>query len=148
MKIINFFEAENQSALAEKIGQGDWRAAKFLCELLTKGTFHQTLGDGTVYVMLDGENVVSFVTLTHQDCIDDKALYPWLGFFFTFPEYRGHRHGGALLDYAANEAKKQGFNAVYLATDHVGLYEKYGFTYLENRTDVYGDDSRVYMKKL
>ena len=32
---------------------------------------------------------------------------------------------------------------VYIATDHVGLYEKYGYTYLENRIDCRGSDQRV-----
>jgi len=36
---------------------------------------------------------------------------------------------------------------VYLATDHIGLYEKYGFEYFENRVSVYGEDSRVYVRE-
>ncbi len=106
------------------------------------------VGGGTVYMMVDGENIASFVTLTRQDCVADETMYPWLGFFYTFPEYRGHRYGGKLLEYAAGEAKKQGYSQVYLATDPVGLYEKYGFTYLENRIDIYGEDSRIYVKKV
>lgn len=148
MKILNFFESDDQQALTEKIEQGDWRAAKFLANLLRKGTFQQAVGGGTVYLLMDGENIVSFVTLTRQDCIADETLYPWLGFFYTFPEYRDHRYGGALLEHVSNEAKKQGHKQVYLATDHVGLYEKYGFTFLENRVDIYGENSRIYGKQL
>lgn len=148
MEIIDYFQCKNQSAWAEKIAQGDWGAAKFLARLLGEGSFHATLGKGTVYLLVDGDRVVSFVTLTHQDCIADEALYPWLGFFFTFPEYRGNRYGGKVLAYAAEEARRQGHEKVYLATDHIGLYEKYGFSYLENRMDVYGEDSRIYVKIL
>ncbi len=148
MKILNFFESDDRQGLIGKIEQGDWRAAKFLANLLREGTFQQAVGGGTVYLLMDGENMVSFVTLTRQDCVADEALYPWLGFFYTFPEYRGRRYGGALLEHASNEAKKQGYKQVYLATDHVGLYEKYGFTYLENRVDIYGENSRIYGKQL
>lgn len=148
MNIIDFFQAEQQESLTAKIAEGDWSAAKFLAKLLRQDSFHQTLGGGTVYLLMDGENIVSFVTLTRKDCIDDDTLYPWLGFFFTFPEYRGNRYGGKLLTYAAQKAAKQGYQRVYLATDHIGLYEKYGFTYLENRIDVYGEDSRIYVKNL
>jgi len=28
------------------------------------------------------------------------------------------------------------------------LYEKYGFIYMENRIDVWGEDSRIYYKDL
>lgn len=148
MEVVDLLQTPHQEALISKIGQGDWGAAKLLAKLLQENTFQKTLGGGTVYLLMDEENVVSFVTLTRQDCIADEILYPWLGFFYTFPAYRGHRYGGQLLEYAANEAKKQGFEQVYLATDHVGLYEKYGFNYLENRIDMYGEDSRIYAKNL
>lgn len=148
MRIQNFFESGNQQVLVEQIEQGDWPAAKFLARLLREGKFQQAVGGGTVYLLMDGEKIASFVTLSRQDCIADEALYPWLGFFYTFPEYRGHRYGGKLLDYAAGEAKQQGFWQVYLATDHVGLYEKYGFSYLENRIDIYAENSRIYVRKL
>lgn len=148
MNVINFYESDNQRALIEKIEKGDWRAAKFLAKLLRERSFQYATGGGTVYLLMDGENVVSFVTLTRQDCVADETLYPWLGFFYTFPAYRGHRYGGQLLAYAAEEVKKRGCGQVYLATDHVGLYEKYGFSYLENRVDIYGEDSRIYVKTL
>lgn len=148
MKIIDFYESDDQQVLIAKIEQGDWGAAKFLARLLREGTFQQAVGGGTVYLMMDGEEIVSFVTLTHQDCVADETLHPWLGFFYTFPTYRGHRYGGQLLAHAAGKAKEQGCNRVYLATDHVGLYEKYGFSYLENRIDIYNEDSRIYVKKL
>lgn len=146
MHIVNFFECKKQRGLIDQIEQGDWRAAKFLAGLLREGTFQQAVGGGTVYLLMHGEEIVSFVTLTRQDCVADETMFPWLGFFYTFPQYRGHRYGGQLLDYAAKEAGKQGCKQVYLATDHVGLYEKYGFSYLENRMDIYGEDSRIYVK--
>ena len=62
--------------------------------------------------------------------------------------YRGHRYSGVVIDYACNKAKEQGFDTVYLATDHIGLYEKYGFSYIESRMDVYNEMSRIYCRKL
>lgn len=148
MEIVDFFESEKKQLLIDRIEQGDWRAAKFLAKLLRDGSFQQAVGGGTVYLMMDGDNMVSFVTLTRRDCVADEKLYPWLGFFYTFPAYRGRRCGGQLLNYAAEAARKQGHRQVYLATDHVGLYEKYGFSYLENREDIYGENSRIYVKYL
>lgn len=148
MEIIDFFRSSDQNALITRIEEASWAAAKLLAKLLREGTFHATLGDSTVYLLMDGEEIVSFVTLTRKDCIADESLYPWLGFFFTFPQYRGHRHGGKVLSHASREAKRNGFRQVWLATDHVGLYEKYGFTYVENRMDVYGENSRIYTQYL
>lgn len=148
MQIIDFFQAAQRETLIAKIEAGDWGAAKFLAKLLREDAFQGAVGGGTVYLLMDGENIVSFVTLTRRDCIADESLYPWLGFFYTFPAYRGKRYGGLLLSYAAEQAKGAGYEKVYLATDHIGLYEKYGFTYQENRISIYGEDSRIYVKKL
>lgn len=98
--------------------------------------------------MVEEENVVAFCTLTRKDCIDDDSLFPWIGFVFTSQEYRGQRYSSVVIDYACNKAKEQGFDTVYLATDHIGLYEKYGFNYIESRIDVYNEMSSVYCRKV
>ena len=147
MEIIEYFESENKLKWTEEIRKMDWGAAKFLAELLTENRFANVLGEGgKLYLMIDGDKLVSFITLTHQDCIADEKLFPWLGFLFTSPEYRGHRYGEAIINYAVSEAKTQGYDRLYLATDHIGLYEKYGFSYMETRADVWGGDCRIYVK--
>lgn len=148
MEIVNFFHCGDQPALIEKIRQGDWPPAQLLAELLESGRFHLALGDGTVYLLMDGEQIVSFLTFSMQDCVADQSLYPWAGFVYTFPEYRGNRYVGKLLAYAENAAQSHGCEKVYIATDHIGLYEKYGYTYWESRIDIYNEECRIYVKKL
>lgn len=149
MKIIDYFESDNQPALKAKIGECDWSAARFLVELLDKGTFDEMLGGwGHIFLLMDGENLVSFLTLTGQDAVRDESLTPWVGFVFTSPEYRGHRHAGRLLAHAEKVAAEKGYRKLYIGSDHVGLYEKYGYTYQENRVDIWGDDMRVLYKDL
>lgn len=149
MTIKSYFESENKEALQEKIAAADWGAAKFLVELLRKGTFFDMLGgEGDIWLLMDGENLVSFATLTHQDAIRDEGMYPWIGFVYTFEAYRGHRYSGKLMAHMESLAAARGHKQVYVATDHVGLYEKYGYAYLENRIDYWGDDSRVLVKHL
>lgn len=149
MEITYYFESKNQTELIAKIKACDWSAARFLVELLEKGTFDETLGGwGKLYLLMDGENLVSFLTFTGQDAVRDKSLTPWIGFVFTVPEYRGHRYAGLLLSHAEAEAARMGYPKMYIATDHVGLYEKYGYIYQENRVDIWGDDMRVLYKDL
>lgn len=149
MKFVSYFESENQSALAEKIAGSDWSAARFLVDLLKEDRFFTMLGGwGDIYLLLDGENLVSFATLTGQDSVRDESMTPWIGFVFTAPEYRGHRYAGQLLQHIEGEGVKKGHRRVYLSTDHVGLYEKYGYSFLENRVDFWGDDTRVLIKDL
>ncbi len=149
MRIFDFFDESEQLPWIEKIKVCDWGAARFLSELLEQRRFFKTLGEGGKLLMIaDGDRLVSFVTLSHRDCIDDDSLYPWIGFVFTTPEYRGHRYSGMLIEEACMHAKAQGHEQVYIATDHVGLYEKYGFSYIETRIDIYNEESRIYCRKL
>ncbi len=147
MEIFDYFSNE-QRIWIDKIRECEWGAAKLLADLLDKNTFHELLGNGSLIMMTDEEKIVSFCTLTQKDCVDDDTLFPWIGFVFTAPEYRGNRYSGMLVEYACNMAEEQGFENVYIATDHIGLYEKYGFTYIESRTDIYNEESRIYYKEL
>ena len=149
MEIFNLFESDNREKWIAQIEKCDWSAAAFLAKLLRENRFEETLGaDGSLFVMTDGEKLAAFCTLTSRDSIKDESLYPWIGFVFTVPEYRGRRYSGKIISHACAKAKEQGFDRVYLSTDFVGLYEKYGFAYMENRTDVWGEDSRIYYKAI
>lgn len=106
------------------------------------------MGDGVLLLLTDGDRLVSFLTFSFQDCIDDKSVYPWIGFVFTAPEYRGHRYAGRLIGRCEELARVHNVKNIYVCTDHTGLYEKYGFEYKENRVDIYGDDSRIYVKSI
>ena len=147
MQIISYYLADNKETWLAQIAAQEWRAAKFLAELLAKGEFNKAVGKGTVLLLTEGDRLVSFLSLAERDCID--APYgPWIGFVHTAPEYRGHRYVGRLIDHACGLARDHGTARVYICTDHVGLYEKYGFTYLENRVSIYGEDSRVYVREV
>lgn len=149
MEIIRYFASEEKAQLHQKIASCDWSAAKFLAELLETDRFDEMLGGwGDIYLLTEGDDLVSFLTLTGLDAVRDESLTPWIGFVFTVPQYRGHRHAGKLLHFAEAQAAQMGHKTVYIATDHIGLYEKYGYTYKENRLDIWGDDMRVLYKDL
>jgi N-acetylglutamate synthase-like GNAT family acetyltransferase len=52
---------------------------------------------------------------------------------------------GLLFEKIENLAKEQNINSVYVSTDQIGLYEKYGFEYIKDMETIYGDISRVYV---
>ncbi len=152
MDIINYFESEDKLHWLSEIKRSDWGAAKFLAELLEKGSFMETLcepeNDGRLYLMTEGGRLASFLTLTRQDYIRDMTKIPWIGFVYTFPEYRGQGCCRRLMDYAAEEAAKLGYKELFVATDHIGLYERMGYEYIGSTPDVWGEDSRVYCKAI
>jgi|GEM_PF-290552 len=147
--IIEFFSTTDKQHWIDEIRKSDWRAAAFLVELITENKIEEMLGaDTKLYILADGEKAAAFVTLSEKDCLDDPMLTPWIGFVYTYPEYRGNRYSGLLIEHAVKEAKKCGKDKIYICTGEVGLYEKYGFEYIENRVDVWGEDSRLYVKNI
>ena len=149
MEVINFFDSDRQSHWLNEIKKGDWGAAGFLYELLSKGTFHDTVGDTSkVLLLTDGDSLVSFCTYAEKDDIPSTDLTPWMGFVYTFPEYRGHHYVALLMEEVERLARQDGVSEVYISTDHIGLYEKYGCEFKAEMKDMEGELSRVYVKKI
>ena len=148
LKIIEFFESDQQEHWLAQIKKSDWKAGAFLYRLLCENTFHSTLGESSkVLLLVKGDELVSFCTYAERDDIPSTTLSPWVGFVYTFPKHRGHRYFGLLVEKIQGLAKKEGVSKVYLSTDHVGLYEKYGFEYFTQMEDREGNLSRIYVKK-
>lgn len=148
MEIIDYFKSDNPDHWLAEIKKSDWGAAPALARFIEEKSFYENLGKGTLLLLADGDRLVSFMTFTERDCIDDDALTPWIGFVHTFPEYRGRRCAGTLIRRCEEIAAEKGISRIYLCTDHIGLYEKYGFSYMENRIDLHGEDSRIYFKTI
>ena len=52
------------------------------------------------------------------------------------------------MDEVERLAKKDGVSKVYISTNHVGLYEKYGCEFMTEMKDMDGELSRIYVKKI
>lgn len=71
-----------------------------------------------------------------------------MGFVYTFPEYRGHRYVGLLFKEIEQLAKEENISEVFISTNHIGLYEKYGCEYKTQMMDMDNELTRVYVKKI
>lgn len=149
MNIIEYYSTDNKEYWLSKIKESDWGAGQFLYELLKNQKLKEYVGENTkVLMLIDGENLISFCTFAEKDDIQPTELTPWIGWVYTFPQYRGHRYVGKLLSYAEALAKTDGINSIYISTNHDGLYEKYGYEFFEMMKDIHGEDSRVYIRYL
>lgn len=118
-------------------------------KLLKEEKLKQLVGESTKVLMLvDGENLVSFCTFAEKDDIQPTDLTPWIGWLYTFPAYRGKRYAGKILSHAEALAEEAGIKNIYISTNHIGLYEKYGYEFFQVMKDIEGEDSRVYVKHL
>ncbi len=155
MRIIEYFKqtSELQKCLREQIVQGDWRVAKYLYEVLEQGKLKEQYGESTRLLMLveDG-NLLAFCTLAEWDEIVEEEtepdMKPWIGFVYTYPEHRGHRYSQKLIEYACELARKDGYEKVYLSSNEIGLYEKYGFVFLKMLHTLWGEETQVFEKEL
>ena len=149
MNVINFFESDRKEHWLQEIAKSDWGAGAFLHELLSKGTFFDTVGEGSrVLLLTDGDELISYCTYAQKDDIQPTELTPWMGFVYTFPKHRGHRYVGLLFEEIERLAKQEHITKVYISTNHIGLYEKYGGEYLTQMKDMNGEASRVYVKSI
>ena len=149
MQVIEYFECDRPAHWLEQIRKSDWGAGQFLYELLSKNKLKDVVGEKTRVLMLtEKDALVSFCTYAEKDDIQPTELTPWIGFVYTFPEYRGRRLAGELFAEIKRLAKAERVHDIYISTNHVGLYEKYGCEFYQTMTDIGGEPSRVYRMHL
>jgi GNAT superfamily N-acetyltransferase len=113
--------------------------------LFSNDCLNQLLGynftgkDSRVFIPEDNRALFS-----DMDDIPDTDLTPWMGFVYTFPDYRGRRLTGKLISRVREKAREDGFDNVYISTGETGLYEKYGASFYTTLKDRNGADSRIY----
>lgn len=148
-RIEEVFSSNCREEYLDQIKNCGWVAGEYLVTMIKNGDFFKMCtNDARLFVLLDEKKVCSFCTFVYQDEIYAPNMFPWIGFVFTFPQYRGHRLIGILFDYIYDLAIREKYNHIYVSTNEIGLYEKYGFDYHRNMIDITGNDSRIYIRKL
>lgn len=149
MEIREFSQERGKDWWLEKIGGSDWRAGKYLHELLKDNSFYKHCGaKSSLFLLTEGRELISFCTLAEHDEVPDSGLSPWIGFVYTFPRYRGKRRIGKLIERAYATAKKEGYRSIYVSTDQKGLYEKFGFTFMQEMKNRWGENTLIYKKDI
>ena len=102
----------------------------------------------TPFVAMADDCIVGMVTLMKSDYYPLPEIYPWISTLFVSEEYRGHRISEKLIDFANVYAKSIGFDKTYIPSEHIGLYEKYGYRYVKDIMNYGGDLDRLYVREL
>ncbi len=119
-----------------------WKAGRFLANQMLKKEF---LDWERVFVAVEKDTIAGYCTLAKKDCIPDVIYTPYIGYMFVGEEYRGNRLSEKLILSAIAYARELNFNKVYLVSDHVDFYEKYGFVKVDEKKDLWGNDEKIYM---
>jgi len=145
MEIRIFEEEADRERWLRQMEKCDWRAGPYLVSLLGEGRFHAMCGESArVLLLTEGNRLASFCTYAEKDDVPDPVRTPWLGFVYTFPEYRGRRLMGRLISRAKEMARENGFDTLWISTREEGLYEKYGAEYVTDMKDRQGEESRIF----
>ena len=102
----------------------------------------------TPFVAMANGHIVGMVTIMKTDYYPLPDIYPWISTLFVSEEYRGKRISEKLIDFANSYAKDLGFDKTYIPSEHVGLYEKYGYSYIKDIVNYGGSTDRLYAKEL
>lgn len=149
MQVIDYFNCDRSEYWLEQIKKSDWDAGQYLYSLLRENKLKNAVGENSKVLMLtNGDELVSFCTYSEKDDIQPTELTPWIGFVYTFPKYRRNGYMGKLFLEIEKIAKAENVHDIFISTNHTGLYEKYGCEFYQIMSDMNGELSRVYRKRI
>ncbi len=130
------------------------RAAGYLSSKwgIDRKVYEESISDGIKtsnplprwYLMLKNGEIIGSYGLIENDFMVRKDLLPWLCALYVDEDERGMALGSRLLAHGRQEAKELGFDRLYLCTDHIGYYEKYGWRFFGLEESEWGGMTRVY----
>lgn len=82
------------------------------------------------YIVLDGKKLIAGLGVIENDFHDRKDLRPNVCAVFVEEEYRGRGIAGKLLQFVCRDCHEKGIDTLYLITDHISFYERYGWKFL------------------
>lgn len=100
------------------------------------------------YLCLNNNQIIGGLGVIENDFHDRVDLTPNVCAVYTEEGYRNQKIAGTLLNKAVEDLRSKGISPVYLVTNHIGFYEKYGWEfYCEVQCE--GEDylSRMYIHR-
>ena len=102
----------------------------------------------TFVALIDDIPVGMYQLSMCEDLESRPDIYPWVINVFVDKKFRGQNVCRELMGTVSDNAKKAGLNEVYLYTKHIGLYEKFGFEFVDNVKTFRKDSPIEYLYKL
>lgn len=139
-------DTESAADLLRFVTNFSWTEVKEHTMQLIKNWDFQ--GWETPFAALIGGKIVGMATLMKTDYYPLPEVFPWVSTLFVSEEYRGSRISEKLIDFANSYAKNLGFERTFIPTEHIGLFERYGYRFVMDIVNYGGGVDRLYVKEL
>lgn len=137
MKIINLKDNKEYLRESIKLCSLEWGEPKNDSEMEKYiNTKEKKILEGdkviSILGLVDGDTMLGFISLFKYE--DDKTtpLTPWYATMYVKQEFRGKGYSKILNEEILKEAKRLGYNKVYLKSELINYYEKFGAKYIED----------------
>lgn len=83
-------------------------------------------------ILVDNNTLVGFISIFPSDCDECEDLTPWYATMYVKKEYRGKGYSKILNDAILEEAKRRNYTEIFLKTDLINYYDKFGAVFIRN----------------
>ena len=146
-KYITLREAPERMTDAAKWFSSQWRVPKS-AYLACMDAYLKNLTEYGWYLCICDNRIVGGLGVIENDFHDRKDLTPNICAVYTEEAHRRRGIAGCLLTMAVEDLRSKGISPVYLLTDHIGFYERYGWEFFcFAMGDGEDEPSRVYIHR-
>ncbi len=122
-----------------------WVAGKHLASMMEKDTFTEW---ESVFAAVLEDKIVGFCTFLKTDYYPENRYSPWISSMFVDEAYRGRQICGEMIETVIAYAKELGFSKVFIPSDMIGFYEKYGFEKIDELQNYSGDTDNIFAREI
>ena len=122
-----------------------WIVGKRIAMLMRERRFTDWEG---VFAAEKNGAIVGYCTFLKTDYYPENRYSPWISSIFVDEKHRGHRISQQMIETVIGYARSLGFSQVYIPSDMVGLYEKYGFSKVDELVNYAGDKDGIYARDI
>lgn len=149
MKIISVRENPEYKETAIRFFQQSWNSVS---PILYEDSITHSIGAENPlpqwYLLEKEGKPIGCAGLITNDFISRMDLYPWICALFISEHQRGNNYAALLINKAKEDSKRFGFRNLYLSTEYIGYYEKFGFEYIGQGYHPWDEESRIYQIEL
>lgn len=122
-----------------------WVAGRHLAGMMETDAFTEW---ESVFAAVSGERIVGFCTFLKTDYYPENRYSPWISCIFVDEACRGRRISGEMIETVIVYAKEKGFSKVYIPSDMLGFYEKFGFEKIDELENYGGDMDHIFAREI